>query len=99
VKVLPGTQEKKIGKFSENMHIALFLKHIIPENTYRQNLPFLDGFLLDIVSWGSFRQHFSIFYVVQSKNLEVKLYKNIVFKSWTEKLRFSTIFVNLILSP
>jgi hypothetical protein len=37
--------------------------------------------------WGTFGQRFSIFNIVQSLNLELKLY--IVFKSWTEKLTSS----------
>jgi hypothetical protein len=37
--------------------------------------------------WGTYGQHFSIFNIVQSLNLELKLY--IVFKSWTETLTSS----------
>jgi hypothetical protein len=59
-------------------------------------------------SWGTYGHYFSIFNILQSYNLEIKLY--IVLKSWTEKLHFSIVanilkiivcgfFANLIICP
>jgi hypothetical protein len=58
--------------------------------------------------WGIYGQHFSILNIMQSLNLDLKLY--IVYKSWTKKLHFSTVayileisvhgfFANLIFCP
>jgi hypothetical protein len=70
-----------------------------------------DNFFLGNYSrgrWGTYGQHFLIFNIMQSLNLELKL--NIVFKSWTENLHFLNVtkilkisvrgfFANLILCP
>jgi hypothetical protein len=46
-----------------------------------------DSFFHGLWGGGALMTAFSIFNIVKSKNLELKLY--IVLKSWTEKLHFS----------